>query len=148
MGALEALVDPDALGDLVAAIGRILALGAEPRDVMEALETTASRALDLARWRLREERALASLVDMDAASAMHDRVHAAWSLFVRASEPLVERQDSLDRELVTALRAVEQAAGVARVAERLSEMLARAMPDCAEGADQVAAGHLTPLDRP
>jgi hypothetical protein len=142
---LEAIVDGDALRELAATVGRTLALTGEPREVMASLETLAARAIELAEWRERPQRALASLVDMDAATAIQERMHAAYGLFVRASDPLVEIQDTLDADLVGALRAVEQAAGIARAGERLTELLARALAECAEGADQVVAAHLTPL---
>jgi hypothetical protein len=142
---LEVAVDAVALRELAAAAGRTLALGAEPRDVMAALEAVAARAIDLAAWRERPERALASLVDMDAATAIQERIHAAYGLFVRASDPLVEIQDRLDPALIGALRAVEQAAVVARATERLTETLARGLAESAEGADEVLAAHLTPL---
>lgn len=142
---LEIAVDAVALRQLAAAAGRTLALGDEPREVMAGLATLAARAIELAEWRDRPERALASLVDMDAATAIQERIHAAYGLFVRASDPLVEIQDRLDPGLVAALRAVEQAAAAARATERLTETLARGLAESAEGADQVIAAHLTPL---
>jgi hypothetical protein len=142
---LEALVDAPALRDLAAATGRALALGDAPREVMSSLETLAARAIELADWRDRPERALASLVDIDAATATQERLHAAYGLFVRASDPLVEIQERLDPGLVGALRSVEEAAAAARAAERLTELLARSLAESADGADQVVAAHLTPL---
>lgn len=142
---LELIVDAEALRELVATVGRALAATAEPREVMASIETLAARALELAEWRERPERAMASLVDMDAATAIQERMYAAYGLFVRASDPLVEVQDRLDPGLVGALRAVEQAAAVARATERLTDLLAVALAECADGADQVVLAHLTPL---
>lgn len=142
---LELFVDPDALEALTGAIGQLLAVGGDPREVMDTLERVAARSLELTRWRELPERAVASLPALDEATALQGRLHAAYSLFLRASEPLVEVQNTLPAELVAGLRAVEQAAGMARAAERLAEMLGRAMGECADGADEVVALHVTPL---
>lgn len=142
---LELFVDPEALEALTEAIGQLLALGGDPRDVMETLERVAARSLELTRWRTLPERALASLPAMDEAAALQGRLHAAYSLFMRTSEPLVEIQSTLPPALVDALRAVEQAAGMARAPERLADLLGRAMGECTEGADEIVALHLTRL---
>jgi hypothetical protein len=145
---LEGMVDSAALRDLAAAIGRLLALGGDPPEVARALETVADRALALAAWREDPGRALASVPDLDEASALHERLWGAYARFVRASEPLVAVQEGLDPGLVGALRDVEERAAGAGAAERLAERLAGAMPECAAGADQVAAAHLTRLREP
>jgi hypothetical protein len=145
---LEAMVDAAALRDLAAAIGRLLALGGDPPEVARALETVADRALALTVWREDPGRALASVPDIDEASALHERLWGAYARFVRASEPLVGMQEGLDPRLVEALRDVEEHAARAGAAERLAERLAGAMPECAEGADQVVAAHLARLGEP
>ncbi|MGD9696938.1 MAG: hypothetical protein AB7V42_14900 [Thermoleophilia bacterium] len=142
---LEVLVDAGRLRTLAAAVGRLLALGGDPPQVAAALEVVATRALELATWREHPLRALASVPDLDRATALQERVVGAWGLFVRASDPLVERQDELGADLVGALRHVEETAQAAGVHARLAESLAAAMPDCAEGAAEVAAAHITRL---
>jgi hypothetical protein len=142
---LEAMIDADALRELAAAIGRLLALGGEPAEVGQALERVAARALELAAWREAPERAVASVPGLDEASALHERLVGAYRAFVRASEPLVAVQDTLPDELVGALRAVEEHAGRAGAAQRLAERLSAAMPECDDGADQVVEAHLTRL---
>lgn len=138
----ETLVDPEALRLLVAAVGRLLALGGDPAAVARTLEVVAARALDLAAWREEPQRALASLPALDEAVALHDRLAGAYARFVRASEPLVETQDTLSPELVAALREVEQSAGRAGAAESLGDRLAGAMPGCEDGAQQMVAAHI------
>ncbi len=69
----------------------------------------------------------------------------AYARFVRASDPLVERQDSLDPGLIAALRSVEESAARAGAAERLADQLARAMEECDEGAGQMVAANLVRL---
>lgn len=142
---LEEALDPERLDGVAAAIGRLLAAGGDPREVAEPLERVAARVIELIEWRVRPERALASLVDLDEVTALHDRAHAAYGNYLRATEPLVERQDDLPGELIAALRDVEQAAGWAGLLERLAEAMARAMAPAAEGADQVVAAHITPV---
>lgn len=143
---LEQAVDPEALGELVGAIGRLLALGDEPREVTESLERVAARALELKAWREEPVRAVASMLAMDAATALQERLHAAYSLYVRASEPLVGTQDTLPVELVGALRSVEQCAAMARAPERLADILGAALPDSTDSADQVVEDHITRLE--
>jgi hypothetical protein len=142
---LEEAVDPEALLALVRAIGRGLTVLHEPMAVQEALQEVATLALELVHWRGRPERVLASLVEIDSANAIQGRLHAAYALFVRASDPLVEAQDRLDPEVVDALREIEGAAAAAGVGAWLAQALADALPLCAEGADQIVAAHLTPL---
>ncbi len=142
---VEALVDAASLRDLAAAIGRLLARRGDPPEVAESLEVVAARALDLARWRDDPRRAVASVPDLDRATALQERLVGAYRRFLRASEPLVEVQDRLDAGLVEALRDVEQSAGPAGAAERLADRLAAAMPETEDGADQVVRAHLTRL---
>lgn len=142
---LETLVDADALRELAQAIGRALARDSEPREVSETLAVVATRALEAAAWRELPERALASLPAIDDAVALNERLVGAYARFVRASEPLAMAQDTLPPERVQALREVEEAAGRAGAAQRLAEGLAGAMPDCADGAAQMIAAHVTRL---
>jgi hypothetical protein len=142
---VEALVDAGSLRDLAGAIGRLLALGGDPPEVAASLEVVAARALDLARWRDDPARAVASVPEIDRATALQARLAGAYQRFLRASEPLVEVQDRLDAGLVEALRDVEQRAAPAGAAERLADRLAAAMPESEDGADQVVNAHLTRL---
>lgn len=142
---VESLVDSAALRELARSVGRFLAIGGELTAVSQSLEVVATRALALAAWRDEPLRALASLPDLDEGVALHERLSTAWSLFVRASEPLVEAQDTLTPDVVAALRDVEESAGRAGAAERLADRLAGAMPGCEDGADQMVAAHLTRL---
>ena len=142
---VETLVDAAALHELTRAVGRFLAIGGELTSVSRTLETVATRALELAAWRDEPLRALASLPALDDGVALHERLATAYSLFVRASEPLVEVQDTLTPEVIAALREVEEAAGRAGAPERLADRLAGAMPGCEDGADQMVASHLTRL---
>jgi hypothetical protein len=142
---VETLVDAAALQDLAEAIGRLLAQGGDPPAVTATLEVVAARALELLAWREDPVRALASLPDTDTACRIQERLVGAYRRFVRASEPLVEVQDTLPAPLLQSLVAVEEAAGRAGAAERLAEALARAMPDCEEGAEQMMASHVTRL---
>ena len=144
---VESLVDADALRDLAAAIGRLLARGGEPPEVAESLEVVAARALELARWRDEPARAVASVPELDRAIALQERLVGAYRRFLRASEPLVAVQDRLDVGLVEALRDVEQGAVPAGAAERLADRLAAALPESEDGADQVVRAHLTRLSR-
>jgi hypothetical protein len=134
---VEAIVDPDALRDLASAIGRLLALGGDPPEVTGPLETVGARALELAAWREDPMRAVASVPDIDAGAAIQDRLHGAYTRFMRASDPLVAVQDTLPDGLVAALRDVEEAAARAGAADRLADRLAAAMPECDDGAGQM-----------
>lgn len=142
---VEALVDADDLRALAAAVARALAVGEDPHGIMAILQTVAARALELAAWRDEPVRALASVPDLDRAVVLQERMVGSYARFVRASEPLVERQDELSDELVAALRGLEEAAGRAGAGERLAERLAAAMPACEEGADMMVQAHLTRL---
>ncbi len=136
---VEAIVDPDALRDLVAAIGRLLALGGDPPEVTAPLETVAARALELAAWREDPLRAVASVPDIDEGAAVQDRLCGAYARFMRATDPLVAVQDTLPDALIAALRDVEEAAARAGAADRLADRLAAAMPECEDGAGQMVA---------
>ena len=91
------------------------------------------------------ERIVASLVAMDAAVGMQERAHAAYATFVGVTEPLVSRQDELDRELLAALASLEQAAGQAGLGASLGKVVGEGMGAIVEAADELAAAHLTPL---
>ena len=141
----EAQVDAEALRELARAIGRLLALGGDPVEVTAPLEAVAARALELAAWRDDPLRAVASMPDLDTASRLQERLVGAYARFVRASDPLVERQDTLPAELVGALREVEESAARAGAAERLADQLARALEECDEGAGQMVAANIVRL---
>ena len=142
---LESLIDSASLRDLAGAIGRLLARGGDPPEVAETLEVVAARALELARWRDDPARALASVPELDRATALQERLVGAYRRFLRASEPLVEVQDRLDEGLVEALGDVERSAGPAGASERLAERLAAALPEGEDGADQMVRAHITRL---
>jgi hypothetical protein len=131
---LETMVDADALRDRVAAIGRVLALGGAPPEGARALARGAARALELAVWREAPVRALASVPGLDEASALQERLVGAYRIFVRASEPLAQVQQTLPAGLVVALRGVEESAARAGAAQRLAARQSAAMPACEEGA--------------
>lgn len=141
----ESFVDAEALRDLVRAVGRLLALGGDPADVAEALEVVAARSLELAAWRDAPRRVVASVPELDEASRLQERLVGAYARFMRASDPLVARQDSLDAALVEALRSVEESAARAGAADRLADRLARAIEGCDEGAGQMVAANLVRL---
>jgi hypothetical protein len=141
----ETLVDPDALRDLARAASRLLASGTEQGPLVDAVAVLAQEALDLAAWREAPERALASLTELERGAARHERLRTAYAAFVTASEPLVAVQGELPAQRVADLRALEEAAGRAGVAEPLSATLGAAVPACDEGAAEILAAHLTPL---
>jgi len=143
----EEIVDAEALRALAAAAGRLLAMGADG-DMAESLGGTAEAALALAAWRDAPERALASLPELDAAGRRHDRIREAYAGFVSASAPLVSAQVRLSDEHLGALRALEEAAGHAGIADALTPRLGAAVPSCDQGADEILAAHLTRLDAP
>lgn len=142
---VESLVAAAALRDLAEAVGRALARGGDPPEVASSLEVVAARALDLARWRDDPGRALASVPELDRATALQELLVGAYRRFVRASEPLVQVQERLDAGLVEALGDVERSAGPAGAAERLADRLAAALPESEDGADQVVRAHVTRL---
>lgn len=112
---------------------------------VEALGRAAAAADDLATWREDPRRIIASLIDLDEAAAIQERAHAAYATFAGLTEPLVERQGSLDPALLQALIEVERAADAAGLGASLGKMLAEAMPGIVEAADEMARAHVTPL---
>lgn len=112
---------------------------------VEALGRAAAAADDLATWREDPRRIIASLIDLDEAAAIQERAHAAYATFAGLTEPLVERQDSLEPSLLQALIEVERAADAAGLGASLGKMLAEAMPGIVEAADEMARAHVTPL---
>lgn len=142
---LEALVDAGHLRELAAAGGRLLAVGVEPEAVAQAVQDTVQAVLRVAAWREGPLRAVASMTQVDVLSTLQERAHAAFVRFVAVTEPLVERQDRLGGELVAALRAFEEAAGLAGVGERLADRVGLMLPACDDGAAEIADAHLTPL---
>ena len=142
---VERLVDAEALRDLAADAGRVLALGHDPGGILTSVGAVAARALELAAWREEPVRALASLPDLDGGVALQERLVGAYARFMRVSEPLVAVQDELDPDLREALRDLEGAAARAGAGQRLADLLAAAMPACQEGAGEMLAAHLTRL---
>ena len=88
---------------------------------------------------------VASVPELDEASRLQERLVGAYARFMRASDPLVARQDSLDAALIEALRSVEESAGRAGAADRLADRLARAIEECDEGAGQMVAANIVRL---
>lgn len=142
---LELVVDADALRELAAAAGRVLALGQDPGGILAPIGAVAARALELAAWRDEPVRAVASLPDLDGGVALQERLAGAYARFVRVSEPLVAVQDELDPRLGEALRDLEGAAARAGAGQRLADRLAATLPACQEGASEMLAAHLTRL---
>lgn len=141
----EAFIDAVALDGVAQAVARYLALNEGPAPVGRALERLGEHCLGLAHWRADPLRAIASVPDLDRATALHEQIASAWGLYVKASEPLVEVQHTLPVSMIGALRAVERHPAKAGVIERLAAVLARAMPSCDREADQIIASHITPL---
>ncbi len=144
--AVEALLPPDELRYFSEAGARLIAQSAGSPHLDEALQATGQAILALLAWREDPQREVASVAAVDTAVALQERAFDAYGRYVAVSEPLVSRQDELAPDLVSALRVYEEAAGRAGVAEKLASRLADAMADCEEGAEQVAAAHLVPLD--
>ena len=142
---LESAVDADALRDLASAIGRLLALSADPPEVAATLEVVAARALRLAAWRDESLRAVASLPAADQASLLQDRLAGAYARFLRASEPLVEVQDELPEGSWRRCATWRRAPPGPAPCERLVDRLRLAMPECEDGAEQMVGAHLTRL---
>lgn len=142
---VEEMLDADALRALVPATEALDAWRGDMPAAVDALHRAATHAGALAAWRDAPERVVASLVEIDAAVAMQERAHAAYATFVGVTEPLVERQDELDTGLIAALTAVEQAADAAGLGGSLGKMMGQGMGGIADAADEMAAGHLTPL---
>ncbi len=142
---VEERLDGSALRALRGPVEVLAARGWDLPTAVEALGRAVGAAEDLAAWREDPEREVASLVAMDAAIGIQQRAHAAYATFAALTEPLVQRQDELDTDLLAALVAVEQAAADAGLGASLGAMLGEGMGGIAEAADEVARGHLTPL---
>jgi hypothetical protein len=142
---VEDMVDADALRALRPHVDVLAPWRADMPAAVDALGRAAGAAEDLAEWRDAPERIVASLVAMDAAVGMQERAHAAYATFVGVTEPLVSRQDELDRELLAALASLEQAAGEAGLGASLGKVVGEGMGAIVEAADELAAAHLTPL---
>lgn len=142
---VEEVVDADALRDLAPQVQVLARWRHEVPAAVEALERAVAAAEQLAGWRDAPARIVASLVEVDAAAALQERAHAAYATFAGVTEPLVARQGELDRGMLAALVAVEQAAADAGLGMSLAGMLGEAAPRVAEAADEMAALHVTPL---
>jgi hypothetical protein len=141
----EAIIDAAEIKYLASAAGRLLAAAGEPGDLEESIELVAHRALQLAEWRESAQREVASVAALDTAVALHEAFSKAYGEFVSRSQPLVERQDELEPEVVSGLRVFEEAAGRAGIGEPLATRLGATLEDCDEGAAQVLAAHVLPL---
>lgn len=138
-------VNADALRAFRAPADAMAAWAGEMPAAVEALGRAADAADELAAWRDDPRRIIASLTDLDEAAAVQERAHAGYATFATLTEPLVERQDSLDPALLQALIDVERAADAAGLGASLGKMLAEAMPGIIEAADEMARAHVTPL---
>lgn len=138
-------VDAAALRAFRAPADAMAAWVADMASAVEALGRAAAAADELATWREDPRRIIASLIDLDEAAAIQERAHAAYATFAGLTEPLVERQESLDPALLQALIEVERAADAAGLGASLGKMLAEAMPGIVEAADEMARAHVTPL---
>ena len=138
-------VDAAALRAFRAPAGAMAAWVGDMPAAVEALGRAAAAADELATWREDPRRIIASLIDLDEAAAIQERAHAAYATFAGLTEPLVERQDSLEPSLLQALIEVERAADAAGLGASLGKMLAEAMPGIVEAADEMARAHVTPL---
>ena len=141
----EALIDAQALRALAPAAAALDPWSADMQVAYDALVRAAEAAAHLADWADDPQRAVASLVALDDAIGRQDRARAAYASFVGATEPLVGRQDSLDADLVRALGTAENAAAAAGLADALRSVLAGGMEQIGEGADEITALHVTPL---
>jgi hypothetical protein len=141
----EVIVDAAELRYLAGAAGRLLAAAGEPGDLEESIELVAHRALQIAAWRESPQREVASVAALDTAVALQEHFLTAYGRFVALSQPLVERQDELEPDVVSGLRVFEEAAGRAGIGEPLASRLGATIEDCDEGARQVVAAHLLPL---
>ncbi len=138
-------VDAHALRAVRPSVEAMAAWATDLPAAVEALGRAADAADELAAWREDPRRVVASLVDIDEAAAVQERAHAAYATFAGLTEPLVERQDSLDAALLQALVDVERASDAAGLGASLGKMLAEAMPGIVEAADEMARAHVTPL---
>ncbi|MDH3227307.1 MAG: hypothetical protein OEM67_09510 [Thermoleophilia bacterium] len=141
----EAIVDAAELKYLAGAAGRLLAAAGDPDDLEESIQLVAHRALQLAAWRESVQREVASVAALDSAVSLHESFAKAYGAFVALSQPLVERQDELEPNVISSLRVFEKAAGRAGVGEPLASRLGATIGDCDEGATQVVVAHLLPL---
>lgn len=142
---VDDLLDAAALRAFRAPATAMEAWAADIAAAAEALARAADATDELAAWRDDPRRIIASLVDLDEAAAIQERAHAAYATFAGLTEPLVERQGSLDPALLQALIDVERAADAAGLGASLGKMLAEAMPGIVEAADEMARAHVTPL---
>lgn len=142
---VEETVDPERLDYLLGAAARALAALADHRRVSDAVGALVDAVHELRAWRIDPLRARASLPDVDRGAALQERAWNAYGVFVRASEPLVARQDALDPGLVSALRVLEEAAARAGVIERLTDAIGQAIRACGDAAPELADRHVTPL---
>lgn len=142
----ESEVAGDPLRGLAQAVGRALSVGIDdPPEVTDALADVAQRALDLASWSDAPERAIASVPRLDEAVALQALLLRAWRRYVVATQPLADAQDGLDEQVLSALRAVEEAGAEAGAGRALTDVLARAVSGCDVAADEIVAGHVTRL---
>lgn len=141
----EALIDPAALRAVGPISVRLAPWEEQVPAAVAALRRAAAAADDLAEWREDPLRAVASLPALDDALIRHERVRGAYAAFVQATDPLVERQDSLDAGLLQVLTEVESVAATAGLAAPLAGFLAQSMQAIGEGADEMVAAILTPL---
>jgi hypothetical protein len=141
----EALIDPVALRAMAPAAAALEPWRGEMQVACDAFTRAAERAAQLADWAEDPQRAVASLVALDDAIGRQDGARAAYASFVGATDPLVARQSSLDAELVRVLGAAENAAAAAGLADALSGVLAAGIEAIGEGAAEMTALHVTPL---
>jgi len=141
----EALIDPTALRAVGSTSVRLEPWQDEVPAAVAALRRAAVAADDLAEWREDPLRAVASLPALDDALIRHERLRGAYAAFVQATDPLVERQDSLDVGLLQALTEIESIADTAGLGASLAGFLAQSMQAIGEGADEMVAAILTPL---
>lgn len=142
---VDEMVDAAALRAVRAQVDALARFDHDIPTAVEALRRAADAAEDLAEWRDDPARIVASLVEIDAATAMQGRAHAAYATFAAVTEPLVARQHELPPDLLESLVAVEQAAADAGLGTSLGGMLGEGMPGIVEAADEMAAAHVTPL---
>lgn len=141
----EVLLDPAALRAVGPTAVRLEPWEGELHTAVAALHRAAVAADDLADWRDDPLRAIASLPALDDALIRHERVRGAYAAFVKATDQLVERQDSLGADLLQVLTEVEAVAGRAGLGASLAGVLAQSMDRLAEGADEMVGASLTPL---
>ena len=139
-------VDVAALHALAQSAGSALAVSTGSLGVDEALGELAERALALAAWPAAPLRVVSSLAGVEQATALHIALQVAHASYVRATEPLVEDQAGLPETTVTRLREIDERAGIAGVLTPFASRLGGWIGDCDEGAADVVARHLTPLE--